>query len=151
MADPPLLGLVSSSSPLGRWTAHRAATDPESADPALRGRTYAIPFDRVWSAIIAIADGGANGWRVLRADASEGVIEAESETRFRKRIDDVRIRIGLDDGGWTRVDLVSASRTNRADLGSNRRRIRDFLRRLDERLASTGNRTESVTNPRTQL
>lgn len=138
------LGMAASMSgpgPIRNLTANRAATDPDSIDPALRGRTYSIPFDRIWSAIIALADGGMHGWRVLRADASGGVIEAEAETRIRRRVDDVRVCIGLDPAGWTRVDVVSASRTAGADFGANRRRIRDFLARLDRQLSSASVRS----------
>ena len=31
-------------------TQNRAETDPHSPDSGLRGRTYAISFDRVWTA-----------------------------------------------------------------------------------------------------
>jgi len=137
---------MSRSGPLENLTGNRAATSADSVDPALRGRTYTIPFDRVWSAIIALADGGMKGWRVTRADPSSGVIEAEAETRFRKRVDDIRFRIGLDSAGWTRLDLVSASRSAGADFGVNRRRIRTFLTHLDRKLSSTP-RSESAPLP----
>lgn len=126
-------------------TENRARTDPSAQDPALRGRTYAIPFDRVWSAIIALADGGLDRWRVVRADASAGTVEAEARTRFRNFVDDVRIRIGLDREGWTRLDMESASRVGRGDLGANRRRIRRFLLALDGRLGVVGG--ETATGP----
>jgi hypothetical protein len=48
----------------------------------------------------------------------------------------VRIRIGLDANGQTRVDVRSASRSRR-DWGSNARRIDRFLRALDAKLDAT--------------
>lgn len=68
------------------------------------------------------------------ADDVTGVIRAEARTPVFRFVDDVEIRIGLDADAQTRVDLTSASRVGRWDLGTNARRIRGFLRGLDRRL-----------------
>ena len=68
------------------------------------------------------------------ADDQSGVIEAVSKTLVFGFEDDVRVEIRLDENGQTRVDLWSASRIGRGDLGRNRRTIGRFLRRLDESL-----------------
>ena len=129
-------------------TENEAATDPESPDPALRGRTYAIPFDRVWNGVIRLAHGGLRGWDVIRADDEEGVIEAEATTRVLRFVDDVEIRIRLDPNAQTRVDMTSASRKGKADLGTNRRRIRSFLRELDREIEA---RPDEILDPETSV
>ena len=112
--------------------AQTAANDP---DPRLRGRTYAIPFDRVWDAARGLASGGLRRWQLIESDDYEGVIRATSTTFALRMVDDVEIRIGLDQNAQTRVDVRSASRKGIGDLGTNARRIGRFLRALDQKLA----------------
>jgi hypothetical protein len=116
-------------------TRNRAATGPAHADPRLRGRRYAIPFQGVWEAVVTLAEGEMRGWRVVEADDRTGVVRVEATTPVFRFVDDVEILVGLDEDGQTRVDLTSASRAGRGDLGKNARRIRSFLRRLDRDLA----------------
>lgn len=123
---------------MGILRGNRAFTDPESDDPRLRGRTYAVPFARVWDAALHIA-GTTRGWTVVSSDPRAGEIVAEARTRLWKFTDDVWVRMSLDEDGQTRVDMTSASRTGSADLGTNARRIARFLHALDTRLQSGGN------------
>lgn len=115
-------------------TGNRAETAADAADRRLRGRTYAVPFEQVWTAALGLAR-RRRGWTVLHCDDIEGLIQAEARTPLRFT-HDVRIRVGLDGNGQTRVDLVSASRVGRADLGKNARRIARFLKKLDRELAT---------------
>jgi len=113
-------------------------TDPGSPDPPLRGRTYTIPFERVWNAALTIADGGLRGWKVVRSDDIRGVLEAEAVGSLRKkRVTDVRVRVGLDLDGQTRVDVEMRARKGSYDLGVNRRRLQRFMAALDDRLGAT--------------
>ncbi len=112
----------------------RAGTGPEQHDPQLRGSVYGIPFERVWSEALRLAGGGLRGWAILRADDQDGRIQAEAVRLLSRAVDDVEIRICLDHNAQTRVDLTSRSRTQRPDLGANRRRILNFLREMDVRL-----------------
>lgn len=114
---------------------NRASTDPKSEDERLLGRTYAIPFDRVWQAATRLAGGGLKGWSLWVADDREGVIEASTQFLIGPA-GDVRVTIGLDDNAQTRVDLVSVSRTQRGDMGRSRRSIGRFLQGLDEKLGA---------------
>lgn len=123
---------------INAFTRNRAFTDPESRDPRLRGRTYAVPFARVWHAALATAR-GTHGWTVVSSDPRGGEIVAEARTRLWKFTDDVWVRLSLDDDGQTRVDMASASRRGSADLGTNARRIARFLHQLDARLSRDGN------------
>lgn len=113
---------------------NQAATDPASEDQTLLGRTYAIRFEDVWQASYKLCNGGLRGWRVLSSDDQRGVIEAVAKALVLRREDDVRVEIQLDKNAQTRVDLWSASRKNRANLGRNRRLIGAFLHRLDRYL-----------------
>ena len=71
------------------------------------------------------------GWRIVRADASTGLIEATDTTRWFGFVDDVVVRV-TPWGTGTRVDVRSVSRVGRSDIGTNAERIRDFLAALQE-------------------
>ena len=114
-------------------TRNRAWTDPDSPDARLRGRDYAVPFVVVWEAALEIARSWKH-WTVVQAEARRGEIQAEARTALWKFVDDVWIRVSLDELGQTRVDVISQSRVGRADLGTNARRIARFLHALDRRL-----------------
>ncbi len=111
-------------------TTNRAVTDPRSSDPRLRGRTYAIPFDDVWNACLNLVDRNTR-WTLLQAEDVEGYVRVRCRTPIFRFVDDVEIRIGLDEHAMTRVDVSSHSRMRRRDLGANARRIRRFLLHLD--------------------
>jgi hypothetical protein len=126
-------------------TRNRAYTRPDADDPRLVTRRYAVPFARVGSA--AGATRGEGRWHVVTADARKGEIAAEASTRLWKFVDDVWIRVWLDEDGRTCVDVASASRVGRADLGTNARRIARFLHRLERRLSggeTVNHSTDSV-------
>ena len=82
---------------------NRAETDPRSPDARLRGRTYAISFDRVWNASLELSGGQLPRWSVASADDGEGIIRARVRARVLRRVDDVRIEVILDKNGQTRV------------------------------------------------
>lgn len=115
-------------------TEHRAITDPTSPDPRLTGRTYAIPFEDVWQAAKRLASGELKGWNLWVADDQAGRLEASTTKFLFLPAADVHVRIGLDENAQTRVDVMSASRTERGDLGRSRRTIGRFLQRLDQAL-----------------
>lgn len=125
-------------------TRNTAETDPHGADKHLVGRTYAIPFDAVWSESLALANGGIRGWSITSSNDQSGTILATSTTLVFRFVDDVRVHIGLDGNAQTRVSLRSASRKGTGDLGRNRRTIGNFLRRLDKRLDA---RPEQILDP----
>ena len=69
------------------------------------------------------------GWRVLGEDAGAGLIEAVDITPLLRFRDDVVVRIRAEAGG-SRIDVRSASRLGRGDLGANAARVRRFLKAL---------------------
>jgi len=109
-------------------------TRPNHPNPELRGRRYAIPFDRVWAAALKIVEEGSPRWVLLEANDQAGFIRAEAQTLLFRFVDDVLVQIGLDVDAQTRVDVTSRSRKGKTDLGTNGRRIRKFLRALDRAL-----------------
>jgi uncharacterized protein (DUF1499 family) len=80
-------------------------------------------FDRALGAVRDL------GWEVVASDRSAGRIEAVDTTFWFGFKDDVVIRIAPAEGG-TRVDVRSKSRVGRGDLGTNARRVRVLLKRL---------------------
>jgi hypothetical protein len=115
---------------------NQAHTHPEHPDMTLRGRTYAIPFAQVFAAAAEMASGGLRGWTRVMADEDLGILQAESQTLVLRFVDDVEIRISLDENAQTRVDMSSTSRVGRGDLGQNARRIREFFRVLEKRIGA---------------
>jgi hypothetical protein len=69
------------------------------------------------------------GWEIVAADPANGLIEATATTFFFGFKDDVVVRVRPEEG-MSRVDVRSASRAGRSDLGANARRIRAYLRSL---------------------
>lgn len=69
------------------------------------------------------------GWTIAAADSAAGRIEATDRTRWFGFYDDVVIRISPAAQG-SRVDVRSVSRVGRSDVGTNARRVRNFLDRM---------------------
>jgi uncharacterized protein (DUF1499 family) len=82
-------------------------------------------FDRALSAVREM------GWEVVASDREAGRIEAVDTTFWFGFKDDVVIRVAENaPGGGTRVDVRSKSRVGVGDVGTNARRIRQLLDRL---------------------
>ena len=60
----------------GLLSGNSASTAPGHDDTRLRGRTYAVPFDRVWRAILRIIDRNAR-WEFTAADDAAGLIQVD--------------------------------------------------------------------------
>ena len=119
-----------------------AATSPDAADPRLRGRTYAVPFDRVWTEAIALTGARLDNWSLLHADDFDGVIRAEATARLFRSTADISIRIVLDENAQTRVDAEAVNRSGKIDLGASARHLIRFFRALDAALAAEPERGE---------
>ena len=118
-------------------TRNRARTTPGAPDARLRTRTYPLAHAAAWGAVLETARAQA-GWTVVSADEEKGEIRAEARTPTLGFVDDVTVRVTADGAGRTRVDVESASRVGRADLGTNARRIARFLHDTDGRAARGG-------------
>ena len=69
------------------------------------------------------------GWVIVNTAADEGRIEATDTTLFFGFNDDVVIRVTTAPSG-SRVDVRSLSRIGRSDMGTNARRIEQYLQAL---------------------
>jgi uncharacterized protein (DUF1499 family) len=107
--------------------------------PQITGRRYSAAFDETIAAVEAVL--ARQGWRVMdppadAAGASDEVsIGAVANPLVLDLPADVSVRIAVD-GDTTLVDMRSASRYGRHDLGDNARRITAFLAELDLQIAS---------------
>ena len=77
----------------------------------------------------------ARKWQMINGSELTGHIEATASTRILRFKDDVVIRIRAA-GSGARLDVRSASRIGKSDLGANARRIRRFLLETKNRLKS---------------
>ena len=135
-----------------RSDATAAGEGDEAPYPDLRPHFYAQPPDAVYRAARQIIE--ERGWEILRdvpppslapgptRNTAEGAraglsnsatLQAVAPTPVFGFLDDVALRI-LPDGSGARVDMRSASRIGRHDLGQNARRIRRFFSDLDTAL-----------------
>jgi uncharacterized protein (DUF1499 family) len=95
--------------------------------PDLAPVTLPIPLDQAFDRALAAAQEA--GWQIVTADKSSGRIEATDTTRWFGFKDDVVVRL-TPWGAGTRVDMRSVSRIGRSDIGTNARRIRQYLDQL---------------------
>lgn len=105
--------------------------------PDITGRRYDLPLDRTLAAVEAVLS--HTDWKLygpMRSPDNEDEIsiEALAYTTFLAFPVDVSIRL-LDEGDTTYVDMRSASRYGRHDLGDNAARVRQFLDDLDAEIA----------------
>ena len=69
----------------------------------------------------------ALGWEILAADEASGIIEASDTSFWFGFVDDVVVRISATESGGVLVDMRSASRVGKSDLGKNAQRIQTFM------------------------
>ena len=107
---------------------------PRSSGPAIprfQPVFLAVPPDEAYRRAMAVVT--SRGWEVLAGDQAAHRIEATDTTRWFGFKDDVAIRIAAIPNGGSRVDVRSVSRVGRSDIGTNARRIREFLAELQNR------------------
>jgi uncharacterized protein (DUF1499 family) len=78
----------------------------------------------------ALAAARAMGWALVAAEPAEGRIEATDTTFWFGFKDDVVIRVKPENDG-SRIDVRSVSRVGRGDVGTNAKRIKAFLARIE--------------------
>jgi len=82
-----------------------------------------IAYDR------ALSTARAMGWRIVAAEPAQGRIEATDTTFWFGFTDDIVIRI-VPAGDRAMMDIRSVSRVGKSDVGTNARRIREYLKRM---------------------
>ncbi len=95
--------------------------------PDLAPLMLAVPPGRAFARAEAAAR--SMGWRIVAAAPAEGRLEASDTTRWFGFTDDIVVRVTPAPNG-SRIDVRSASRVGRSDLGVNARRIRAYLAAL---------------------
>lgn len=107
--------------------------------PLVTGRRYQLPFDETLAAVGAVL--ARQGWQVADkafadpGSGEEATIGAVACSFILELPVDVAVRVSVDDDDATLVDMRSASRYGRHDLGDNARRITAFLAELDQQVA----------------
>jgi hypothetical protein len=110
------------------------AADPEtvakqtSAYPDLKTVTVSAPPPQVMRRAEAAARD--MGWEIVAVDPQALRIEATATTLLYGFKDDIVIRVAADAGG-SHMDVRSASRVGRSDIGVNAKRIRAYLKKFD--------------------
>lgn len=72
------------------------------------------------------------GWTIISRNEEKGLIEATDTTFWFGFTDDVVIRISPQEKGC-RIDLRSLSRVGKSDVGTNAKRVREFLKAVKNR------------------
>jgi len=108
------------------------ARQQRAAYPMLRPITLMVPMAQVQTATRDLI--AARGWQLAEAsptalEATAITLEATATTRWFGFKDDVVVRL-TDTSDGVRVDMRSASRLGKSDLGTNAERIQDFLEDL---------------------
>jgi len=116
------------------FTQNKAGTYPDSSDPALRTRTYRADYERFFETAVQVVE-ALPRWTLVRQDIMDGKIFATRQTLVFRFVDDVEIRVIRMNEHAVLLDLFSASRVGKGDLGQNARNIREFLIALDQRIA----------------
>lgn len=128
--DPPAFGAVLARRKPGHNRADYAgaalARAQKAAYPDIAPQLIESPEEQAFERALQAAQ--EMGWEIVAADAAKGLIEATATT-FLGFKDDVVIRV-RPEAGLSRVDVRSASRVGKSDLGANARRIRAYFKRL---------------------
>lgn len=105
------------------------AAQQRAAYPELEPAALAAPPDQAFRRALETAR--EMGWEIVDADPASGRIEATDQTFWFGFKDDVVIRVrSVGGGSW--VDVRSVSRVGGSDVGTNARRIREYLERLTD-------------------
>ena len=97
------------------------------AYPDIQPALLALPPEQGFQRALAAARD--MGWEIVATDSAGGRIEATATTFWYGFKDDVVIRL-TPSGRGTRVDVRSESRVGGSDIGTNARRIREYLKKL---------------------
>ena len=102
--------------------------------PDLQPLHSAASPERVFSAVATVA-GGQKKWTVVKVDTVGRVLVAEARSPLWGFVDDVTVRVEAE-GKGAAVHMRSRSRAGNFDRGSGARRIRSFLKKVEEALQS---------------
>jgi uncharacterized protein (DUF1499 family) len=131
MDNPPIfvaiLPLRENASNSAEYGGPEIAAQQRRAYPDVKTVTLDLPPDQAFAQVLTAAR--KRGWEIVAADLKEGRIEATDTTLWFGFKDDVVIRITPGDNG-SRIDVRSVSRVGLSDVGTNAKRIQNFLHQL---------------------
>lgn len=99
----------------------------QQAYPDIQSIYLALPVNQAWTLVEQTIM--QLPWELTYHNREKGVFEATSTSFWFGFVDDIVIRLAAD-GDKTRVDIRSASRVGKSDLGKNAQRIRFFRQAL---------------------
>ena len=102
------------------------------AYPEIRSTTSERSYERVFETVRQVARD--KEWTIYYASKKEGRVEATDTTFWFGFKDDIVVRLPKTKDGVTVIDVRSQSRVGKSDVGTNARRIRHFLRVLEQNL-----------------
>ena len=136
VADPPIFSATAvelrgtTSNPLV-YTDQMAQVQRESYPDLVPFKHASQSVDTSFDIAVQIAQ--AKNWEIISTNRANGTIEAVATTYWYGFNDDVVVRVRAHSNGEGSVlDLRSASRVGVADMGTNARRIREFLSEFAE-------------------
>lgn len=139
LENPPVLDTSDRTSEMNALSSPTPGEQALQAEayPLVTGRSYNLPFETVVDAAETVLD--RRDWQLTAPypdinGQSEATINAVARGFAIGLPADVAIRV-TDDGDSVVVDMRSASRYGRYDLGDNAARITDFLAELDQQVA----------------
>ncbi len=116
-----------------RWLTEREF-DTRTA-PGGGGLTYAAPFASVWDLLLDEVRIQPR-WTLIHSDEEQGLLTVTCREPLQRSLHDLTIWVSLDENGMTCLDIRSASRGVRGDLGASRRRVRHLSEMLDRKLGA---------------
>ena len=103
------------------------AAQQQKAYPDLRPLILNAPPKEVFPKALEAAR--EMGWQIVDSNQDQGRIEATATTPWFGFKDDVVVRVMTADHG-SRIDVRSVSRVGKSDLGTNARRIQEYLSKI---------------------
>ncbi|HYC37986.1 MAG TPA: DUF1499 domain-containing protein [Usitatibacter sp.] len=130
-ADPPaFVALLAARNQSPNGSAHggpEIAAQQQKAYADIKPKVVPLPPREAMQKAIDAAR--SLGWEVVASDAAAGRIEATDTTAWFGFKDDVVVRV-RPEGAGSRIDVRSASRVGKSDIGANAARVREFLGKL---------------------
>ncbi|MFA0811787.1 DUF1499 domain-containing protein [Microbulbifer epialgicus] len=100
-----------------------------------------LPVERTTELAAEVAE--ELGWKIVSYEPERGHLEAVDRTLLLGFTDDIVVRVRPESDDGSRVDVRSSSRVGVSDLGTNAKRIREFLEELHLHAVSAENRALS--------
>jgi len=104
------------------------SSQQEKAYPDIKPALFEVTPESAYKLCLKTAE--EMGWDIISAKADKGFIEATDRTFWFGFKDDIVIRVTPADKS-SRIDLRSVSRVGRSDVGTNAKRIRKFLKKIE--------------------